>query len=305
MDFEVVCDGLKFPEGPVWMKDGSVIVVELAAGVLSRIRPDGSKEIVAETGGGPNGAAIGPDGAVYVTNSGGMVFTEDDGVLFTDGSAPDDYQSGSIQRVDLDSGEVRTLYTKADGRDLRAPNDLVFDADGGMWFTDLGKHLGEARYPGGLFYAQPDGSEIRRVADGIDANGIGLSPDGKRLYTALTYERLVLEFDVKGPGDLEPQMPPGRVVASFPGRQWLDSLAVTEDGHVCVGSLFDMPGIVSVDPESGEYVDHPLHDVNDVYVTNICFGGEDMRDAWITLSTTGKLLKTRWERPGLRLSFYA
>ena len=60
-DFTLVTDGLEFPEGPIAMPDGSVLVVEIARGTLSRVR-DGEITVVAELGGGPNGAAIGPDG---------------------------------------------------------------------------------------------------------------------------------------------------------------------------------------------------------------------------------------------------
>lgn len=62
---EQVCDGLEFPEGPVAMADGSVIVVEVQGQRLTRVQPNGRKETLVETGGGPNGAAIGPDGAGF------------------------------------------------------------------------------------------------------------------------------------------------------------------------------------------------------------------------------------------------
>ena len=71
MDIELVTEGLRFPEGPIAMADGSVILTEIEGQALTRVTPDGRKETVAETGGGPNGAAIGPDGAIYVTNNGG------------------------------------------------------------------------------------------------------------------------------------------------------------------------------------------------------------------------------------------
>src|SRR5207247_5661293 len=74
-----ITSGLEFPEGPVAMNDGSVLVVEIKRGTLTRVRPDGSKEVVAETGGGPNGAAIGPDGMVYICNNGGIKWAEDGG----------------------------------------------------------------------------------------------------------------------------------------------------------------------------------------------------------------------------------
>jgi SMP-30/Gluconolactonase/LRE-like region len=67
-----IASGLSFPEGPVALADGSILLVEIAAGRLTRIAPDGSKSTIAEMGGGPNGAAIGPDGKVYVCNNGGF-----------------------------------------------------------------------------------------------------------------------------------------------------------------------------------------------------------------------------------------
>ena len=64
-----------FPEGPVFMPDGSVIVVEIAGQRLTRVAPDGTKTTIAEMGGGPNGAAMGPDGKIYVCNNGASTGT--------------------------------------------------------------------------------------------------------------------------------------------------------------------------------------------------------------------------------------
>ena len=304
MHFETVASGLKFPEGPVWMLDGSVICTEIANGRISRIHPDGARETVATPGGGPNGAAIGPDGALYVCNNGGMVCHEqDDGRLFSGGLATPDYASGRIERIDLKTGEIACLYDSCDGRRLSAPNDIVFDSAGGFWFSDLGKPLGHAQENGGVFYATPDGARIKRFADGLHCvNGIGLSPDERTLYVALTLQRLVLAFDIVRAGEVAPDSGHGRVVASFPGRQLLDSLAVTADGHVCVAAFNEGAGIASVDPANGATILHPCPDA---FTTNICFGGADMRDAWITQSSTGQLIKTRWDTPGHRLAFYA
>src|SRR5258706_7897759 len=72
----IVTEGLAFPEGPVAMPDGSVIVVEIKAGKLTRVAADGTKSTVADVGGGPNGLAVGADGAMYVANNGGFQWTE-------------------------------------------------------------------------------------------------------------------------------------------------------------------------------------------------------------------------------------
>lgn len=305
MDFNVVAEGLAFPEGPVWMQDGSVIVVEIAAGRITRVRPDGRKEVVAEPGGGPNGLAIGPDGALYVCNNGGFTWSgEEQGLLIPGGAGPD-YTTGRIERVDLATGKVDRLYDNCDGQRLSGPNDLVFDAAGGFWFTDLGKHRNHANEAGGLFYARPDGSSIRCAVSGPNMNGVGLSPDGRTVYTALTNERLLLAFDIVGEGEVAPSpLPalPGRVVTSFPGRVLLDSLAVAADGTVCVATLVEAPGIAQVDPATGQY---DIVGFPDLLTTNIAFGGADLQDAWVCLSTTGKLAKCRWDRPGLKLAYYA
>ena len=95
-----ICRGLRFPEGPVAMADGSVLLVEIERGTLSRVEPDGRVEVVAECGGGPNGAALGPDGRIYLCNNGGFEWMTVGGILRPT-VAPGDYAGGSIQAVDL------------------------------------------------------------------------------------------------------------------------------------------------------------------------------------------------------------
>ena len=210
MEIELVAAGLKFPEGPIAMADGSIILVEIQRGTLSRVAPDGKVSVVAELGGGPNGAAIGPDGAVYVCNNGGFEWHEAGG-LTVPGHRPKDYRGGSIQRVDLATGAVTTLYSDCDGRPLKGPNDIVFDRQGGFWLSDLGKSTRDHKEFGALYYAQPDGSKITRARDQLlSPNGVGLSPDERVLYAAETLTGRLWAFDIAAPGTLAP--PP----ASFP-----------------------------------------------------------------------------------------
>ena len=130
MKIREIASGLQFPEGPVALDDGSVLLVEIARGTLSRVTPDGRITVVADLGGGPNGAAIGPDGAVYVCNNGGFRWhTEADGTHRPVGQA-EDYSGGRIERVDLATGRSERLYEAVDGLGLRGPNDIVFDAHG-------------------------------------------------------------------------------------------------------------------------------------------------------------------------------
>ena len=299
--------GLRFPEGPVAMDDGSVVLVEMFGPRITRVRPDGSKETVAEIAGGPNGAAIGPDGALYLCNNGGS-FTpvEVAGLLFPGPFDPDRYIGGRIQRVDLSTGAVSDLYTECNGRALRAPNDLVFDTHGGFWFTDHGiRDLG-ARTSDltGIYYALADGSSITEVVFPTEApNGIGLSPDGSTLYWAETHTGRVFRRSVAAPGELVPVAPvdPSVVLCGLPGLQLLDSLAVDGAGNVCVATLVN--GGITVIAPSGEVLQHIP--TGDLLTTNICFGGEGHGTAFITASGTGKLLSMPWPYPGLPLAHSA
>lgn len=297
--------GLLFPEGPIWMSDGSIVLVEIARGTLSRVTPDGKVEVVADCGDGPNGAAIGPDGKVYVCNNGGCFHWEDRFGMRVPGPLPETWKQGKIQRVDLDTGELETLYTECDGRPLRAPNDIVFDSDGGFWFTDHGVRTERASDRTGIFYAKPDGSLIREEIFPLDApNGVGLSPDQKTLYAAETHSGRVWSWSLKGPGQVDKDANPlgaggASLLHGLPGLQLLDSLAVDGEGWVCVGTLVN-GGITAISPD-GQQVEH--HPMPDLLVTNICFGGDDYRTAFCTLSGTGKLVAMEWPRPGLKLAY--
>ncbi len=304
MDIEVVAEGIVFPEGPIAMADGSVILVEIEGQRLTRVLPNGTLQTIAEVPGGPNGAALGPDGAVYVCNNGGRFEFVKIGDLTFPGPAPDWHKGGSIDRVDIATGKVTTLYTECEGRPLWAPNDIVFDREGGMWFTDNGRNDGRTLQLGGVYYAKIDGSEIRPIRRGmISPNGIGLSPDEDQVYVADTALGRLWSFALRAPGVLgeQPFRQHGRVVSNLQGYQLLDSLAVEENGQICVATLMN-GGITVFNPDSTD-VEHIAFP--DAMTTNICFGGADMRDAWITGSSTGKLFKARWPRPGLKLNFSA
>ncbi len=304
MQLELVTEGLQFPEGPIAMADGSVVLVEIRRQTLTRVQANGKQEVIAELGGGPNGAAVGPDGAAYICNNGGFQWHVGPGGAVSPHGTALDYKTGSIQRVDLRTGAVKTLYDACDGRSLRGPNDLVFDSSGGFWFSDLGKGNGDTMQMGHVLYARPDGSKITRARDSmLTPNGVGLSPDERTLYVAETHTSRVWAFAIASPGVLAAGtdlFSPGKVLGPLPGYQLLDSLAVEASGKVCVATLVT-GGITAFDPEGG--TEH--FPVPDPITTNICFGGADMRDAWITASSTGKLYRCRWPRPGLKLAFNA
>jgi gluconolactonase len=300
-----VASGLAFPEGPVWMPDGSIVLVEIQAGRVTRVRPDGTREVIATPGGGPNGAAIGPDGALYVCNNGGFEWHTVGG-LTVPGLQPPDYSGGRIERIDLATGEVRVLYDRCGEHPLRGPNDLVFDREGGgFWFTDHGKMRARERDRGGLYWARADGSEIREVAFPLDSpNGVGLSPDGRTVYVAETFTGRVYQWEIAEPGVVKRSQADllghgGELLIGLPGLQLLDSLAVDAEGWVCVATIGN-GGITAIAPDGSRSEHVPLPDP---LVTNLCFGGADLRTAYVTLSGTGRLVRIPWPRPGLRLAY--
>jgi len=299
--FRIVATGLKFPEGPVALADGSVLVCEIERRSLSRVAPTGKVEVVANLGGGPNGAALGPDGACYVCNNGGLSFP-------SYGKNPP-MDSGSVQRVDLTTGTFSTLLETVNGNALIRPNDLVFDGAGGFWFTDAGKDNPRNRSFAGVYWARTDGTDAREVIYPlVSANGIALSPDGATLYVAA--QGRLLAYGVTAPGVIEHETswvafgrkyegarPRVRVIGAPTGDDSYDSLRVEAGGDIVVATL-GRGGLTTWTPAGGAGVFTPLPDV---MVTNLAFGGPDMKTAFVCFSARGELAAVDWPRPGLKL----
>ena len=248
MQGDVVATGLAFPEGPVW-HDGSLYLTEIAAGVVSRWTPDRGIERVATTGGGPNGATLGRDGALYVTQNGGLT--------------PDSRTTAGIQRVSLD-GEVTTAVTAVDGITLDAPNDLAFGDDGRLYFTDPrgAPDPAENDRPGRIFsvdLASGDGELVVELGP-VFPNGIVFAHDGSLLWSE-SFSRRVMILDGGRP----------EVLVELPDHHYPDGMCVGEDGRLYVASTY--AHCVSV-IENGRIVDRLL--CGDGMVTNCCFAGTDL-----------------------------
>ncbi len=324
-DFQTVATGLNYPEGPVWRPDGSVLVVEIGAGNLTRVQPDGTKQVVAHLGGGPNGAAIGPDGAVYVCNDGGFTIIPIEGLQVCLGPSSD-YQGGSIQRVAAD-GTFKTLYStfsatnpatrKPETLPLRSPDDLVFDSHGGFWMTDWGKDRWRDGDLTGVYYAQPDGSSIQEMIFPLRSpNGLALSPDESRLYVAESWTRRILYWNLSGPGKIDrtgTKTLDGShlLTASIPFQAGLDSMSIDEQGNLYAVSILPngpdptaRGGITVVSPK-GEILEWIEIDLGaaDPLPSNICFGGPDRKTAFITLGGTGRLISCQMRVAGKKPAF--
>jgi gluconolactonase len=306
LEFDVLAGDLGFTEGPVITDDGAVLAVDIDGGRIVRIA-DGAVTVAATPGGGPNGMAPETTTTVLVANNGGFLWSEVNGVRIpidhpTHTNEPPGFTGGWIERVDLTSGDVTVLHRECDGRPLRGPNDLVIDEAGGAWFTDHGKGRRASVDRGGLYYIPPSGDTvIEKAFPLLGANGVGLSPDGRRVYVAETFTGRLWAWDLAAPGEIRPAS--GSLTVRHGGvcvvatRFSFDSLAVEADGRIAIGAIAD--GIAVVTPDGSEVDVHPI--AGDT-TTNIAFGGSDMRRAVITLSRSGRVVETKWPRPGLPLN---
>jgi gluconolactonase len=269
-DGEIVVTGLRFPEGPVWT-DGAVYVMEIDAGTVARWSEDAGLERVATTAGGPNGATLGSDGALYVTQNGGIF------------GAP--RVTAGIQRVTL-AGEVAMVATEVAGLVLDGPNDLAFGPDGRLYFTDPRNPVDPdaADGPGRLFALDLEngsGELLAEVGD-VYPNGIGFLADGTLVWTESGSRRVMAMRD----GVPE-------VLVELPARHLPDGMCVGADGTLYVASTYGHCVSVVVD---GVVVDRLM--CGNGMATNCCFGGTDL---YVTESRHGALWRFALAVEGLTL----
>jgi gluconolactonase len=263
VDGAVIASGLAFPEGSVW-DDGDLVFTEITGGRLTRWSADRGVEPVADTGGGPNGAARGPGGAFFVTQNGGM--------------APGEARvTAGIQRVDA-GGSVSLLASQVGGLKLDGPNDLAFGPDGRLWFTDPRGSADPARNPNpGRLYAIDAATgqgELVLELGPVFPNGIAFLADGTLVWTESFTRRVVALVDGRQ-----------EVLVELPERHAPDGFCVGADGRLYVAATFSHAVCVV---EGGQVVDKLM--CGDGMPTNCCFGGTDL---YVTESRRG----TIWRFP--------
>jgi gluconolactonase len=278
---EIIADGLHVPEGPYAHEDGSLTFTEQLAGRVSRY-DDGEVSVVAVTGGAPNSAIGGSDGALYVCQNGGVVGAWRSPAPVTP----------QVQRI-LPGGAVETVAVRVAGRDLRAPNDLAFGPDGRLHLTDPAQPFDPASSsPAGRILALgPGGGELVAEVGGVYCNGIAFLPDG-RLVWVESYTRAVCTLD----GDGRPQM-----LCRLPDGHTPDGLAVAGDGRMFIASC-GSHGISVVGP-AGEYLGLIELDAA-ANPTNCCFAGSalyvtDFGMDWDRRDGAGRLWRIDTDARGL------
>lgn len=265
---EVVCDGIPFAEGPVWCPDGTLVATSVAEGAVYRVAPDeGRPRVLARTGGGANGAALGADGSILVTQNGGIDFGATG--LFSD-PPPFEPATPGLQRVAPDGSVVYLADTG-----LQAPNDLVVTPAGDVLFTDPPHYPPAAEGTGRVMRFGHDGS-LHPFATGFwYCNGIALDRDGD-----------VVVVERRGLQRVYPDGTRDWLVEAL-GRGGGDGFCVDADGRFYVASTVEH-GIRVVDHD-GTILDFLPID-GDGLTTNCCFGGADLRTLFCTDAVPGRVV---------------
>jgi gluconolactonase len=250
----LLASGLGFPEGPVVMGDGRIVLCDGNTGDLLAYR-DGDVSGYARTGGSPWGAVLGTDGAIYVTQGGNVP-----------GSGDTSAVSG-IQRARPD-GSVELLFSEVDGHTLYGPNDLAFGPDGRLYFTESGSEQDfrfDVRSPGRLFAVGADGAgEMLLQLPGVYPNGIAFD-SGRRLYWTESAMHRVCRLSNLGEPETFCQLSDGHVP---------DGMAFAADGRLFVATTIS-GGVTVVSPEGsvlseitlGEHATNCIFDGSVLYVT--------------------------------------
>jgi gluconolactonase len=270
MQGEVVAEGLGFPEGPVW-HEGSVYFVDITRGSISRYTPGRGVEPVALTGGGPNGATVGPKQVLYITQNGGML--------------GETRVPAGIQAL-APSGEVTPVVSEIAGRPLERPNDLAFGPDGRLYFTDPrgAPEPGQNSKSGRIFVWDPAAQtgELLLELSAVFPNGIGFDRAGNLLWSESFTRRVMVLRE----GRPEP-------VVELPEKHYPDGFCVGGDGLLYVASTYAHCVTVL---ERGQIVDKLM--CGNGMPTNCCFAGTDL---YVTESRHGALWRFPIGNPGLAL----
>lgn len=255
---EVVAKGLRGTEGPIAAPDGTLLLTEQAASVITRIDAQGSRSTFLENTNGSQGLTFDPKGRLI-------------GVL------------PATRQVAALTPTRAVLASAFQGRPFLGPNDLVADRKGGVYFTDPGPYPPAGQFlteiPA-VYYIRPDGSVIRIADDIARPNGIILSPDEKTLYVANTLGAFVVAFDVQPDGGVRNQRNFARLagirMTNQGVRSGADGLAVDEAGRLYVTSTI---GVQVFSPQGRHLGTIPIG--NPDGPQNLAFAGPDKRTLYV------------------------
>lgn len=262
----LLASGFKFPEGPAFDRYGNLFVVDVNTGYVSKVSVEGNVEQFVHTGGEPNGAAFHENGDLYIADRlKGIIAVSPDGYM-------------------------RVITDHYQGKKFYGPNDLAFDYQGNLYFTDpLGS---SAENPFGCIYRISTDGEINCLASGLSfPNGLLVNKEGSYLFVAITRKNRILRYV------LDP--PPFRsyLFSQFTGGWGPDGMALDKRGYLYIAH-YGGGDVLVVNPK-GELIERIS--VGGNFPTNVAFGGPDRKTLYVTEVETGSVYLFRVDYPGLEL----
>ncbi|OGU40549.1 MAG: hypothetical protein A2315_01400 [Ignavibacteria bacterium RIFOXYB2_FULL_35_12] len=271
--FNMIADRMRFPEGPAWDGKGNLYVSSCYGGYILKISSNGSLKLI-------DSAA-----SQNMKQTNGLTVYKDENVYACD------YGLGAILKISPD-GKSEIFINGYEGKKFNRPNDLAFDEQGNLYFTDPKSH-GKDELDGRIFKVDIKSKVITLLADRLAfPNGIAFSPNGKKLFVCESAKNRILTFRVNDNGTLSDKT----IFAELPGGD-PDGLAFDAEGNLYVAHFGG----------NAIYVLSPNGEIKEKIITpgknpsNLEFGGEDMKTLFITEDETNSVYSLQVEIPGLKL----
>ncbi|KTS74898.1 SMP-30/gluconolactonase/LRE family protein [Pantoea stewartii] len=261
-----------FLEGPVWHPSGCLYLTDIPYGRIFRVDMAGNWELVVQYDGEPNG----------------MKLTDPDTLLITD------YRHG-LMKLCLKENTIAPWLSRRNSESFRGVNDLTPDSRGNLYFTDQGQT--GLHDPSGRVYRLSQDGQLSVLLDNCPSpNGLVLSPDEKVLYVAMTRGNVIWRVPLQRDGSVSKV---GQFFTSH-GPSGPDGIAVNAQGELLIAN----PGLGRVWllndlAEPIEILTSPVGRST----TNLCFGGDQRRQLFITESVSGSILTCSMQTPGHPLPF--
>ncbi|XAH23348.1 SMP-30/gluconolactonase/LRE family protein [Xylophilus sp. GW821-FHT01B05] len=262
-----------FLEGPSFDRDGNLYLTDIPHGRIFRLTPQLQWQLVAETGGWPNGIAIHRDGSLWVA----------------------DYRRGLL-RVDATSGTVETVLGHRNSESFKGLNDLTFDAQGQLYFTDQGQ-TGLHDPSGRVYRLRTDGRLDLLLANVPSPNGIALDLHQRFLYVAATRANAVWRMPLLADGSVSK----AGAFQTFFGTSGPDGLALDAEDRLVVAHA-SLGGAFVLDARG--WTTHFVRSPTGGTVTNAAFR-PGSRTLVLTESATGTVLHAELPAPGAPLYSHA
>jgi gluconolactonase len=277
-------DGLRAPETPVVLDDGSWLVVEMAEGDggVVRVAADASTATELVKTGRPNGVAIDADENLWICEGFGL------------GDEP----VGSISRARLDGSGLEVVVDNYQGKKFELPNDLVFGPDGALYFTDSGATIADfhanaadpykMKFDGRVYRYDPATEELDLLDSGLwFANGIAWGVEDDVFYVAETMPGTISRYRIGAGGEVLAKELVGNVIdpeREFEGIAGPDGFALAANGDI-YSTVFGQ-GLVTVMASDGTVREH--FETIDLMPTNLAFGPGDGK-LYVTGMTKGSI----------------